>query len=75
MRDGITPDMHDYPPGYNASGQIYEDPYVKIIEGLKDLLQDAKYLSLRERYDKGQLSFYGQIKEIEIHAVGEVLTK
>ena len=44
------------------------------VDGLRALLMNRQYVSLRARYDTGQLSFYGQIAELEREHLGCVLT-
>ena len=49
--------------------------YYDDVTGLKRLLANKEYISLRAKYDLGQLSFYGQITEIEKRLTGKVLTE
>lgn len=44
------------------------------IAGLEALLTNVEYIRLREKYDRGQLSFYSQITEFERTYVGRVIT-
>lgn len=45
------------------------------VDGFIALLSNKEYIALREKYDRGQLSFWGHIKEIEVRALGFSITQ
>jgi hypothetical protein len=46
----------------------------EMVAGFKSLLADKEYIDLRERYGRGQLSFYGTIVNRERQALGFSVT-
>jgi hypothetical protein len=46
----------------------------ELVDGFKSLLADKQYIELREKYGRGQLSFYGTIVDRERKALGFSIT-